>query len=57
LIELYENSSGDLIFNLERMFHKKYESAGFNGFDGATEWLIFSRELLEEFISLSKLEI
>ncbi len=49
LIELYSNISGDLIFNLERMFHSKYESAGFKGFDGATEWLKFSPELLEEF--------
>ncbi len=54
LIELYENSSGNLIFNLERMFHKKYESAGFSGFDGATEWLKFSPELLEEFKNLSR---
>jgi len=49
IIEIFSDDSGEKISNLERMFHKKYESAGFSGFDGATEWLKFSPELLEEF--------
>lgn len=49
VIELYHNEDGKEIARLEKEFHGKYESAGFKGFDGATEWLKFSPELLEEF--------
>lgn len=47
---LVEQFSGDgtKIAELEKHFHKKYEIAGFNGFDGATEWLACSDELLGE---------
>lgn len=38
----------------KRIPEGKYESAGFKGFDGATEWLKFSPELLEEFRQLGK---
>ncbi|UPW42579.1 hypothetical protein BAHKABFF_00029 [Salmonella phage CF-SP1] len=33
---------------IEKYFHKKYESAGLTGFDGATEWLNYSTELMKE---------
>lgn len=39
---------GEKIAELERYFHKKYKSAGLSGFDGATEWLICTDELLNE---------
>lgn len=37
----------------ERHFHQAYESAGFSGFDGATEWLVCTPELLEEIRSIA----
>jgi hypothetical protein len=40
--------SGYEIADLENYFHKKYQSAEFHGFDGATEWLMFTQDLLEE---------
>lgn len=45
-----EQISGDgaKIAELEKYFHEKYERAGFVGFDGCTEWLICTPELLEE---------
>ena len=45
-----ERISGDgaKIAALEKYFHGKYERAGFVGFDGCTEWLICTPELLEE---------
>ena len=47
---LIEQASGDgaKIAELERYFHDKYESAGLSGFDGATEWLICTPELMQE---------
>lgn len=47
---LVEQFSGDgvKISELEKHFHSKYEIAGFTGFDGATEWLVCSDELLSE---------
>ena len=47
---LVEQFSGDgaKIAELEKHFHSKYESACFTGFDGCTEWLICTPELLEE---------
>lgn len=52
---LVEQFSGDgvKIYELEKHFHSKYESAGFAGFDGATEWLVCSDELLSELRVLS----
>jgi len=47
---MVEQISGDgsKIAELEKYFHGKYERAGFTGFDGATEWLACSDELLGE---------
>ena len=39
---------GTKIAELEKHFHNKYESAGFKSFDGATEWLVCTPELIEE---------
>lgn len=36
---------------IERHFHKKYESSGFKGFNGATEWLKYSPELMDEIMN------
>lgn len=36
---------------IEKHYHKKYESAGLTGFDGATEWLRYSPELMDEIMS------
>ena len=44
----------ECIDRLNALDGRKYESAGFIGFDGATEWLKFSPELLEEFRQLGK---
>lgn len=51
---LVEQISGDgaKIAELEKYFHSKYERAGFTGFDGCTEWLICTPELLEELRNL-----
>lgn len=51
---LIEQISGDgaKIAALEKYFHNKYERAGFTGFDGCTEWLICTPELLEELRNL-----
>ena len=51
---LVEQISGDgaKIAALEKHFHDKYERAGFTGFDGATEWLVCTPQLLEELRNL-----
>ena len=51
---LVEQVSGDgvEISELEKHFHNKYERAGFTGFDGCTEWLTCTPELLEELVIL-----
>lgn len=36
---------GQTARRFEKMFHNEFESAGFTGFDGATEWLCWSTEL------------
>lgn len=41
-------ADGVYIADLERHFHRKYKSAGLSGFDGATEWLVCTDELLHE---------
>lgn len=35
----------------EKYYHDKYESAGLTGFDGATEWLRYSPELMNEIMN------
>ena len=47
---LVEQLSGDgtKIAELEKYFHDKYDVAGFTGYDGATEWLVCTPQLLEE---------
>lgn len=35
----------------EKHYHRKYESAGLTGFDGATEWLRYSPELMNEIMN------
>lgn len=42
------SGDGSRIAELEWYFHNKYERAGLSGFDGATEWLICTDELLNE---------
>lgn len=42
---------GALIMRKERYYHRKYESAGLSGFDGATEWLKYSPELMSEIMN------
>lgn len=51
---IVEQISGDgaKIAELEKHFHNKYERAGFTGFDGCTEWLVCTPELLEELRNL-----
>lgn len=36
---------------IEKYYHKKYGSAGLTGFDGATEWLKYSPELMDEIMN------
>lgn len=48
LIELVKFNTGVNAMTAERYFHDKYESSGFSGFDGATEWLKFDQRILEE---------
>lgn len=50
MFSLIEQISGDgaKIAELEKYFHRKYERTGFTGFDGCTEWLICTPQLLEE---------
>lgn len=54
-IEEIWSDDGRVAQELERQFHRKYESAGFSGFDGATEWLVFTNELYEEIVSTRRL--
>lgn len=53
---LVEQISGDgaKIAELEKYFHGKYERAGFTGFDGCTEWIICTDELLKEIIEMGR---
>lgn len=48
LVELIKFNTGINAMTAERYFHDKYESSGFSGFDGATEWLKFDSRILEE---------
>jgi len=47
-IELIYDESGKKIRKLEKYYHDKYERAGLVGFDGCTEWLVCTSELLAE---------
>lgn len=40
------HGAGHEIRDLEKMFHAEFESSGFIGFDGATEWLKFDTGIL-----------
>lgn len=40
--------SGREAIDREKYYHKKYERIGFIGFNGCTEWLKYSKELMEE---------
>lgn len=43
--------NGFMAVFIERYFHKKYQNSGLTGFDGATEWLNYSPELINEIIN------
>lgn len=45
-IGIYQMDGTDAL-NLETMTHRKFMSAGFTGFDGATEWLRYDPEIIE----------
>lgn len=55
---IVEQISGDgaKIAKLEKHFHSKYERAGFTGFDGCTEWLICTPQLLDELRELENVK-
>lgn len=42
------NTSGKNAMKIEKDIHSRYERAGFSGFQGSTEWMIATRELLDE---------
>lgn len=44
-------TTGTEAMRIEKYYHKKYESAGLAGFDGATEWLKYSPELMSEIMN------
>lgn len=44
-------TTGTEAMRKEKYYHRKYESAGLTGFDGATEWLRYSPELMNEIIN------
>lgn len=45
-ISLHHSDDGRVIADLEKVFHQNFESSGFSGFDGATEWLKFNPDIL-----------
>jgi len=45
LIEKIKFENGFTCKELEKMFHDNFESAGFSGFDGATEWLKWTPDI------------
>lgn len=51
VIETITNSDGRIAEMLEGYFHKRYGRSGLSGFDGATEWLPFSSDLLSDLIT------
>lgn len=42
------HGDGSVIYDLENYFHGKYQSSGFTGFDGATEWLVFDDGIIKD---------
>lgn len=44
-------TTGTEAMRKEKYYHRKYESAGLSGFDGATEWLKYSPELMSEIMN------
>lgn len=42
------DGDGSEIARLEKRFHSKYQRSGLFGFDGCTEWLVCTTELLDE---------
>ncbi|UVX30154.1 endonuclease [Klebsiella phage VLCpiS13c] len=44
-------TAGEEAAKIEKYYHRKYESAGLSGFDGATEWLEYSPELMNEIMN------
>lgn len=44
-------TTGTEAMRKEKYYHDKYESAGLTGFDGATEWLRYSPELMNEIMN------
>ena len=54
LVHHITSSNGHHIRQLEVEAHKLFESAGFTGFDGATEWLKVTDELLQWVMDKSK---
>lgn len=55
LIAAYESTGKD-VERLEKFVHKKFESAGMNGFDGSTEWLNTENQIEEILNEISKSE-
>ena len=47
----YIKMSGVDAVAMEKRYHRKYESAGMRGFDGCTEWLKYSKELMSEIMN------
>lgn len=41
-------TTGEKAKIIEKYYHRKYESSGLSGFDGATEWLKYSPEIMSE---------
>ena len=48
VIECFMFESGHLAIDMERSVHRRHSSSGFLGFQGATEWLLCTDELLSE---------
>lgn len=45
------SGEGSEIADLENHIHRKYESSGFTGFDGCTEWLAFNECIISDAIN------
>ena len=46
--KLMNHHGGKNAMKIEKDIHGRYERAGFSGFQGSTEWMIATRELLDE---------
>ena len=51
LITTKEFTNGQDAYDLEQQLHSQYESAGQEGFDGATEWFSWNEEVLVGFMA------